>query len=116
VSKFLIQLNYVGNNNGTRIRQTDKLCHNVSSSFPFIVTPFNYNDIVVADILLDHFIANKMMEEEMRDEVRKVMTAQHVFAHQKRKRSLMPGSAEDKALMKKNLSKGEAHIFLRYKL
>ena len=80
--------------------------------FPFILTPFSYNDIIfVADILLDHFIANKMMEEEMRDEVRKVMTAQHVFAHQKRKRSLMPGSAEDKALMKKNLSKGEAHIF-----
>ncbi|WAR10334.1 S4A7-like protein [Mya arenaria] len=44
--------------------------------------------------ITDNFIANKMMDEDMREEIRKVMTSAHVFAHQKRKRSLMPGRSK----------------------
>ncbi|XP_052812652.1 electrogenic sodium bicarbonate cotransporter 1-like [Mya arenaria] len=64
-----------------------------------------YHISQITDIVLDNFIANKMMDEDMREEIRKVMTSAHVFAHQKRKRSLMPGSESEKAL-KKSMSKG----------
>ena len=46
------------------------------------------------------------MSEENRDDVRKVLMSPHVFAHEKRKRSLMPGSESDRAL-KKSFSKGK---------
>ena len=61
---------------------------------------------MIADIVLDQVINNKMLEEDLRDEVRKILNSQHVFAHQKRKRSIMPGSDSDKNL-KKSFSKGK---------
>lgn len=61
---------------------------------------------LLADIVLDQVINMKMLEEDLRDEVRKVLNSPHIFAHQKRKRSLMPGSDSDKSL-KKSFSKGK---------
>lgn len=59
-----------------------------------------------SDIVLDTLVAAKTMLEENREEVRKALMSPHVFAHEKRKRSLMPGSESDRAL-KKSFSKGE---------
>ncbi|XP_060556502.1 electrogenic sodium bicarbonate cotransporter 1-like isoform X2 [Ruditapes philippinarum] len=64
-----------------------------------------YHITQIIDIVLDTLIAAKTMSEENRDDVRKVLMSPHVFAHEKRKRSLMPGSESDRAL-KKNFSKG----------
>lgn len=64
-----------------------------------------------SDIVLDQVINNKMLEEELRDDVRKVLNSQHVFAHQKRKRSIMPGSESDKNL-KKSFSKSKYILYI----
>ncbi|KAL4217260.1 Sodium bicarbonate cotransporter 3 [Mactra antiquata] len=65
-----------------------------------------YHITQIIDIVLDHLIAAKTLSDENRDDVRKALMSPHVFAHEKRKRSLMPGSESDKAL-KKNFSKGQ---------
>ncbi|XP_053386028.1 electrogenic sodium bicarbonate cotransporter 1-like isoform X2 [Mercenaria mercenaria] len=64
-----------------------------------------YHITQIIDIVLDTLVAAKTMSEENRDDVRKALMSPHVFAHEKRKRSLMPGSESDRAL-KKNFSKG----------
>nr|QTE04366.1 electrogenic Na+-HCO3- cotransporter 1 [Tridacna squamosa] len=64
-----------------------------------------YHIAQAADMVLDQVINNKMLEESLRDEVKKVLVSPHIFAHQKRKRSIMPGSASDTKL-RKSFSKG----------
>jgi len=65
-----------------------------------------YTITQIVDHVLDQFINNKQLEESLRDEIRKVLLSQHVFAHQKRKRSIMPGSEAD--LKKKFGRKGSS--------
>ena len=57
---------------------------------------------------MDQLINNKQLEPDLRDEVRSVLLARHIFAHQKtRRRSLMPGDT-------KKFSKGKSLFFLHY--
>ena len=54
-------------------------------------------NIFFSDLIMDQLINNKMLEEDLKDEIRNVFISHHTFAHQsRRRRSLMPGSDSKK--------------------
>ena len=56
-----------------------------------------------SDLIMDQLVNNKMLEEDLKEEIRQVFILHHTFAHQRtRRRSLMPGD------VKKSFSRGKA--------
>ncbi|KAK3577145.1 hypothetical protein CHS0354_037481 [Potamilus streckersoni] len=58
----------------------------------------------VVDLALDQLINNKMLEMGLRDEVRAAILCAHVHAHQRRKKSIMPGSESEASMGSRKMS------------
>lgn len=68
-----------------------------------------YHITQVADLIIDQLINAKLLESNLRDNVRAAITANHAHQHQKRRRSMMPTQQESmadfrKRSMKRNFS------------
>lgn len=60
----------------------------------------------VTDLLLDQLVANKLLEESMRDDIKQTMLAPHIHAHLKRKKTV----ADDLGGRKKSIARTFSEI------
>ncbi|KAL3854846.1 hypothetical protein ACJMK2_014085 [Sinanodonta woodiana] len=58
----------------------------------------------VVDLALDQLINSKQLEVGLRDDVRAAILCAHIHAHQRRKKSLMPGSESDASMGSRKMS------------